>query len=155
MYVQLKVFVTYLSILFQICSCHFINGFLRNICTVFSTLCHNTFICSDALPDTSYILADITLLYLPFYVKISEDSNKKWVDRLHRLPMKKLSINFLFYFHSLFKRPRAFKARPLLSLTFHLHLHHLHHFNDFSKWLNSLPKGPQKSPKAPPRQLRA
>ena len=34
------------------------------------------------------------------------------------------------------KRPRAFKARPLLSLTFHLHLLHLHllhHFNDFSK----------------------
>ena len=56
----------------------------------------------------------------------------------------------------LFKRPRAFKARPLLSLTFiHLHHLHLHHFNDFSKWLNSPPKGPQKSPKAPPRQLRA
>ena len=49
--------------------------------------------------------------------------------------------------HTHFKRPRAFKARPLLSLTFHLHLHH---FNDFSKWLNSLPKDPQKSPKAPP-----
>ena len=104
MYVQLKVFVTYLSILFQIYSCHSINVFLRNICTVFLTLCHNTFICSDALPDTSYILADITLLYLPFYVKISEDSNKKWVDRLHRLPMKKLSINFLFHFHSFFFR---------------------------------------------------
>ena len=36
-----------------------------------------------------------------------------------------------------FKRPRAFKARPLLSLTFLHLLHllhlHLHHFNDFSK----------------------
>ena len=109
LYVQLKVFVTYLSILFQICSCHSINGFLRNICTVFLTLCHNTFICSDALPDTSYILADITPLYLPFYVKISEDSNKKWVDRLHCLPMKKLfinslSISFLFFSLSLLVR---------------------------------------------------
>ena len=41
-------------------------------------------------------------------------------------------VLFVSYFP--FKRPRAFKARPLLSLTFiHLHHLHLHHFNDFSK----------------------
>ena len=77
MYVQLKVFVTYLSILFQICSCHGINGFLRNICTVFLTLCHNTFICSDALPDTSYILADMKL-----FDKLKEKLGDEIADEL-------------------------------------------------------------------------
>ena len=69
-------------------------------------------------------------------VWITDDSLEygivKWIGQLPEGSEVVAGIEFVSSFYFIhFKRPRAFKARPLLSLTF-IHLH-LHHFNDFSK----------------------